>query len=82
MKGGSGTKGVAGLRDQMDRAQYSAILDEHTCPVCRALDGLEVTLDDPRYERYDPPNRECLHGDRCRCMWILIHKGEKPATVR
>ncbi len=74
--------GVEAIRDEIDRAQYSAILDRRVCAVCQNLDGLEVTLDDPRYEEYMPPNPECLGGDRCRCVWILVFKGEKPATVR
>ncbi len=70
------------FREEIDRAQYSAILDRRVCAVCQNLDGLEVTLDDPRYEEYMPPNPECQGGDRCRCVWILVFKGEKPATVR
>jgi len=70
------------IRDEIDRAQYSAILDRRVCAVCAGLDGLEVTLDDPRYEEYMPPNPQCLGGDRCRCMWILIFKGETPAVVQ
>jgi hypothetical protein len=54
----------------------------HNCDVCRELDGLQVTMDDPRYEEYLPPNPECLGQDRCRCVWVLIFKAEKPATVR
>ena len=70
------------IRDDIEYAQYSAILDRRVCEVCAGLDGLEVSLDDPRYEQYMPPNPECLGGDRCRCVWILVFKGEKPATVR
>lgn len=74
--------GAKEFEDQIDRAQYSAILDMRVCAVCRDLDGLEVTLDDPRYEEYMPPNPECLGGDRCRCVWILIFKDEKRARVQ
>lgn len=70
------------FEDEIDRAQYSAILDRRVCAVCEGLDGLEVTLDDPRYEEYMPPNPECLGGDRCRCVWILIFKEEKRARVQ
>lgn len=70
------------IRDDIEYAQYSAILDRRVCAVCQNLDGLEVTLDDPRYEEYMPPNPECLGGDRCRCVWVLIFKAEWPATVR
>lgn len=69
------------IRDDIEYAQYSAILDRRVCEVCAGLDGLEVSLDDPRYEQYMPPNPECLGGDRCRCVWILVFKGEKPGTV-
>ena len=69
-------------RDEIEIAEYSAILDRNACPVSEALDGLRVSLDDPRYEQYMPPNPECLHGDRCRCMWILVHKGEQAARVQ
>jgi uncharacterized protein with gpF-like domain len=70
------------IREDIEYAQYSAILDRRVCEVCENLDGLDVTLDDPRYEEYMPPNPECRGGDRCRCVWVLVFKGEKPATVR
>lgn len=47
--------------------QYSAILDEKTCPTCDALDGKVV--DEAEYKRtsFDPP----IHH-HCRCIWVAI----------
>ncbi|MHB0874562.1 MAG: phage portal protein family protein [Anaerolineae bacterium] len=71
---------VTEIADEIDHAEYSAILDSNVCGVCRDLDGLEVTLDDPRYEQYMPPNPECEGGDRCRCVWVLVFKSETKAV--
>lgn len=47
--------------------QYSAILDEKTCPICDDLDGKVV--DEAEYKRtlFDPP----IHH-HCRCIWVAI----------
>lgn len=54
-------------------AQFSAILDDRVCPLCRAVDGLIIRVDHPDYRRFTPP----LHGG-CRCIWALISPEEEP----
>lgn len=54
-------------------AQYSAILDDRTCPLCEKLDGMIGKLDDPDFRRFKPPLH---HG--CRCIWAYILPEEEP----
>lgn len=68
------------LSDQWDRAQYSAILDENACDVCRPLDGMEWPMDAEEVDKYASGNSECLGGGRCRCMLIYIGKAEVRAV--
>ncbi len=56
--------------------QFSAILDDRTCPLCEQLDGMQIAEGDPAYEQYMPP----LH-DRCRCIWVYIGKEEEGFEV-
>lgn len=51
--------------------QYSALLDNRTCPTCEALDG--KVLDEKAYKKteYDPP----IHHN-CRCIWVAIMADE------
>ena len=51
--------------------QYSALLDNRTCPTCEALDGKVLTLDEYERTSYDPP----IHMG-CRCIWVAIMKDE------
>ncbi|MDP4009802.1 MAG: minor capsid protein [Candidatus Shapirobacteria bacterium] len=51
--------------------EYSAILDDKTCPTCAKLDGSVIAKDDPAYYKYKPP----IH-DGCRCMWVAIMNDE------
>lgn len=46
---------------------WSAILDNHTCPLCLELDGQILDPNSPEYTIYQPP----LHPD-CRCTIIPI----------
>lgn len=50
-------------REQFQGAQYSAILDETTCPLCEQLDEKVVSLDNPDYDKFSPP----IHPN-CRCF--------------
>ena len=52
--------------------QYSAILDEKTCPICDDLD--EKVVDEAEYKRtlWDPP----VHH-HCRCIWVAVLNDEQ-----
>lgn len=57
--------------------QYSALLDNRTCPTCEELDG--KVLDEAAYlnTEYDPP----IHLG-CRCIWVAILQDElDPPTI-
>ncbi len=51
--------------------QYSAILDETTCPICEDLDGQVVDEEEYRTTDWLPP----IHGN-CRCIWVAISVDE------
>ncbi len=54
-------------------AQFSAILDDVTCPLCAWMDGLIIELANPDYEIFTPP----IH-QHCRCVWVYIRPDEEP----
>ena len=55
--------------DEIDRYEYSALLDVNTCSPCAAADGQESdALDDLP----EAPNPECEGGDYCRCFRVAI----------
>lgn len=57
----------------VERAFYSAILDEGTCDACLPLDGDEHEPGDVRYET---PNSDCEStasgSNRCRCVTVYV----------
>lgn len=55
--------------DEIDRIQYSALLDVNTCEQCEAADGEEAAsvADLP-----PAPNDQCLGGDKCRCFHVAV----------
>lgn len=55
--------------DEIDRYQYSAILDVNTCGPCLEDDGLEASDAD---DLPDTPNPECEGLDYCRCFQVAI----------
>lgn len=55
--------------DEIDRYQYSAILDVNTCGPCLEDDGLEAGNPD---DLPDTPNPECEGTDYCRCFKVAI----------
>lgn len=59
-------------KTQIKLYQYSAILDERTCPICEELDS--TVVDEAEYESTDwlPP----IHGG-CRCIWVAILSDEE-----
>ena len=61
-------------RERVVAAQWSAILDSHTCPLCAQLDGHIVDIESPDYAFYNPGS---MHGS-CRCMWAYIRSSERP----
>jgi hypothetical protein len=66
--------------DEIDRAQYSAILDESTCQECEKLDGREWPIDSPEVAKYAGGNPNCLGGGRCRCLLVYISRKESRAV--
>lgn len=48
-------------------AQWSAVMDDHTCGLCEELDGKVISVDDPDFDTFRPP----LHYG-CRCIWVFI----------
>jgi len=57
----------------VELAQYSAILDEKTCPLCEYMDGKIINLGNPDYKRFSP-----LIHFHCRCVWVYILPEETP----
>jgi SPP1 gp7 family putative phage head morphogenesis protein len=47
--------------------QYSAILDDRTCPICEDLDGTVVDYAAYRASKWEPP----IHRN-CRCLWVGV----------
>ncbi len=64
--------------NQIDRYDYSAILDRKTCPICKDLDGTVLSKEQYAKTRWVPP----IHF-HCRCIWVAILKTEqdKPAIT-
>lgn len=48
-------------------AQWCAVLDQRTCPLCAALDGKVMKVGTPAFARFRPP----LHWN-CRCIRVFI----------
>ena len=53
-------------------AQYSAILDETTCPLCEELDEQIFEVGSPEFDEYTPR----IHNN-CRCIWVYINAEEE-----
>lgn len=51
--------------------QYSALLDNRTCPTCEELDGKVLSETEYKNTTYDPP----IHHN-CRCIWVAILQDE------
>lgn len=60
------------VRSKVSKYQYSAILDEVTCPVCEDLDGSVVDEAEYRSTKWMPP----IHNN-CRCIWVAIMVDEE-----
>ena len=59
---------------------YSAILDENSCDVCAAMDGERFAPGSAEWEAACPPNKNCLGGNRCRCLEVGVHKDEQESV--
>lgn len=68
-------------KEEIDYAEYSAILDNNTCFPCSELDGEEFDLGSTDYLRNSPPLPQCdsvASGyNMCRCIWVYVSKEEK-----
>ena len=74
-------KEAEGKEEQIQYAIYSAILDGSVCPECAPLDGRQFQLGTPDYYEFAPPNRRCLGGNRCRCMYVYVMADEQKARA-
>ena len=65
-----------GASDDIDRMQYSAILDNRTTAMCTSLDSSVVTYEEYLATVWIPP----VHFN-CRSIWVAILKDDdfKPA---
>lgn len=53
----------------IEPVEYSAIIDEDTCEVCKAADG--SIADDPK-DLPPAPNPKCTSKEMCRCMHVQV----------
>ena len=67
-------------KHDIDRAQYSALLDSNVCEKCSPLDGQEWPMDSPEVDKYAGGNPECLGCEQCRCVLVFISKREMRAV--
>ncbi|MBW2600096.1 MAG: minor capsid protein [Deltaproteobacteria bacterium] len=58
--------------DKVVAAQYSAVLDERTCALCEQLDGQVMDINDPDFDRFQPPQHIS-----CRCLFVFIRSTER-----
>jgi hypothetical protein len=56
-------------RDDWERVEYSAILDQNVCGPCAAEDGQEAANET---DLQPAPNPECEGGDWCRCFHVFV----------
>lgn len=59
-------------RDEIDRFEYSALLDQNTCGPCNEDDGLTAGSEE---QLPSTPNPECEGSDFCRCFIVAIAEG-------
>ena len=56
-------------RDDWERVEYSAILDQNVCGPCASEDGQEAANE---ADLQPAPNPECEGGDWCRCFHVFV----------
>ncbi|MCL6455065.1 MAG: minor capsid protein [Alicyclobacillus sp.] len=64
-------RGAQARQKGIQGAQWSAVLDTKTCPLCESLDGKVISVTDPDFDLFRPP----LHF-HCRCFWVYIAAAE------
>jgi len=60
-------RGVTAKAVGVKGAQWSAVLDDHTCPLCESLDGKNISAENKDFDIFRPP----LHIG-CRCILVYI----------
>jgi hypothetical protein len=63
-------------KGDIEKAIYSAILDQTTCGECRLADGTELEVGSPEYDALFPPNPLCDGQDNCRCIFLYVTGGQ------
>jgi hypothetical protein len=56
-------------RDEWERVEYSALLDQNVCEFCAAADGQEAQSES---DLQPAPNPECAGLDQCRCFHVFV----------
>lgn len=59
-------------KDEWQRVEYSALLDQNVCGPCAAEDGKEANNEGALTPT---PNPECEGGDWCRCFHVFVAEG-------
>lgn len=63
---------AAKMRDRVKSVEFSALLDDGTCPPCNEADGKILEYGSAEMERYRPPYRLCEGKGNCRCVLVFI----------
>jgi hypothetical protein len=58
-------------RDEWERVEYSALLDQNVCQPCADEDGKTANDED---DLQPTPNPECAGGDWCRCFHVYVNQ--------
>jgi hypothetical protein len=58
-------------KDDWDRVEYSALLDQNVCDPCASQDGDTASNED---DLQPAPNPDCLGGELCRCFHVWINQ--------
>jgi hypothetical protein len=58
-------------RDDWERVEYSALLDQNVCQPCADEDGKTASDED---DLQPAPNPECAGGDWCRCFHVYVNQ--------
>lgn len=58
-------------RDDWERVEYSALLDQNVCEPCAGEDGQTAENEN---DLQPAPNPDCLGGDYCRCFHVFVNQ--------
>jgi hypothetical protein len=61
-------------KDEWERVEYSALLDQNVCGPCAAEDGNSAENES---DLTPTPNPDCQGGDWCRCFHVFIAEGNQ-----